>query len=219
MDWLVGSAKKERFRDIERETQVLGCVQQLFPEEAMEKRLFHCGEDMDRIYAVLENGIAELMRLGEIQTTDSFRRLRIRKTVPVSVGVSVGSGIMDLEIHSDELSQEELLDILNQYRRKKKYYRLKNGDFLNLEEQSLEELVAMLEAMHVSPKEFVKGKIQLPLYRALYLDKMLEQCDGILSNRDSHFKKLIKNFKTIEDSDYELPQTLQPVMRKYQKHG
>ncbi|MCM1342912.1 MAG: DEAD/DEAH box helicase [Muribaculaceae bacterium] len=219
MDWLKGTARKERFRDVERETGALGCVQQLFPEEDVEKGLFHCGEDVDRIYTVLESGIGELMRLGEVQTTDSFRRLRIRKAVPVTVGVSIGSGIMDLEICSEELSQEELLDILNHYRRKKKYYRLKNGDFLNLEEQSLEELAAMLEAMHVSPKEFVKGKMQLPLYRALYLDKMLEQCDGIYTSRDSHFKKLIKNFKTVEDSEHEIPGTLRPVMRKYQKHG
>lgn len=219
MDWLAGTAQKDRFRDTERETEALTCVQQLFPEEDMDKRLFHCGKDVDRIYAVLESGIAELMRFGEVQTTDSFRRLRIRKTLPMTVGVSVRSGIMDLEIQSEELSQEELLDVLNQYRRKKKYYRLKNGDFLNLEEQSLEELAAMLEMMHVSPREFAKGKMQLPLYRALYLDKMLEQCSGIYTNRDSHFKKLIKNFKTIEDSDYELPETLRPVMRKYQKHG
>lgn len=219
MDWLVSTAKKERFRDAEREAEALDCVLQLFPEEDMERRLFHCGEDADRIYTVLERGISEMMRHGEVQTTDRFRRLRIRKTIPVTVGVSVSSGIMDLEIHSEALSQEELLDILNHYRRKKKYYRLRNGEFLNLKEQSLEELASMLEAMHVSPKEFVKGKMRLPLYRALYLDKMLEQCDGIYTNRDSHFKKLVKSFKTIEDSDYELPQTLQPVMRKYQKHG
>ena len=219
MDWASDNAKRDRFRDAERELEALDCVRQLFPEKDTEKGFFHCGGDFDAIYTVLESGIAELMRLGEVQTTDSFRRLRIRRAVPVTVGVSVGSSIMDLEIHSDELSQEELLDILYHYNRKKKYYRLKNGDFLNLEEKSLQELAAMLEAMHISPGEFVKGKMQLPLYRALYLDKMLEQCDGIYTDRDSHFKKLVKNFKTIEDSDYELPKTLQPVMRKYQKHG
>lgn len=219
MDWLAGTAQKDRFRDTERETEALACIQQLLPEEDMGKRLFHCGGDADRIYTMLESGVSELMRLGEVQTTDSFRRLRVRRMLPMTVGVSVRSGIMDLEIHSEELSQEELLDVLNQYRRKKKYYRLKNGDFLNLEEQGLEELAAMLEVMHVSPKEFAKGKMKLPLYRALYLDKMLEQCSGIYTDRDSHFKKLIKNFKTIEDADYEIPQTLRPVMRNYQKHG
>lgn len=219
MDWLDSGAKKERFRDMERELETLDCLRQMFPEMDMEKRFFHCGGDVDCIYSILESGIGELMRHGEVRTTDSFRRLRIRKAVPVTVGVSVGSSIMDLEIHSDELSQEELLEILQNYRRKKKYYRLQNGDFLNLEEQSLEELASMLDAMHISPKEFVKGKMKLPLYRALYLDKMLEQCDSIYANRDTHFKKLVKNFKTIEDSDYELPRTLKPVMRKYQKHG
>lgn len=219
LDWLQGKARKDRFRDVERESEVLDKVRQIFPEIDWEKKLFHCASDADRMYDALESGVSELMKLGEVQTTDRFRRMRIRKSLPVTVGVSLGSDILNLEIGSEELTQEELLDILYQYRKKKKFYRLKNGDFINLEEQSLEELSDMLEAMHVSPKEFVKGKIQLPLYRALYLDKMLEQCDGIYSNRDSHFKKLVKNFKTVEDSDFELPKSLQPVLRKYQKHG
>lgn len=219
LDWLQRNAKKDRFRDVERESEVLEVVRQIFQEIDWEKKLFHCASDADRMYDALESGVSELMKLGEVQTTDRFRRMRIRKSLPVTVGVSLGSDILNLEIGSEELTQEELLDILYQYRKKKKFYRLKNGDFINLEEQSLEELSDMLEAMHVSPKEFVKGKMQLPLYRALYLDKMLEQCDGIYSNRDSHFKKLVKNFKTVEDSDFELPKSLQPVLRKYQKHG
>lgn len=219
LDWLQRNAKKDRFRDVERESEVLEVVRQIFQEIDWEKKLFHCASDADRMYDALESGVSELMKLGEVQTTDRFRRMRIRKSLPVTVGVSLGSDILNLEIGSEELTQEELLDILYQYRKKKKFYRLKNGDFINLEEQSLEELSDMLEAMHVSPKEFVKGKMQLPLYRALYLDKMLEQCDGIYSNRDSHFKKLVKNFKTVEDSDFELPKSLQSVLRKYQKHG
>lgn len=58
-----------------------------------------------------------------------------------------------------------------------------------------------------------------PLFRALYLDKMLEQCEDVYSERDTKFKQLIKSFKTVEDSDYEVPKSLQKVLRKYQKYG
>ena len=83
----------------------------------------------------------------------------------------------------------------------------------------MEILGQMMDALHLSPKEFVQGKMQLPVYQALYLDKMLEQSSGIYLKRDSHFRKLVKDFKTVTDSDYEVPETLQDTMRQYQTEG
>ena len=159
------------------------------------------------------------MTLGEVNSTDRFKRLSIRRMPKVSVGVSMESGLMDLSITLDDMTREELLEVLKSYRRKKKYFRLKNGDFVNIEEDSVEILGQMMDALHLSPKEFVQGKMQLPVYRALYLDKMLEQSSGIYLKRDSHFRKLVKDFKTVTDSDYEVPETLQDTMRQYQTEG
>ena len=77
----------------------------------------------------------------------------------------------------------------------------------------------MLESMNINAKDFTKGKMQIPAYRALYLDKMLEECHELYANRDSHYKKLIRNFKTVNDSDFEVPEELQRIMREYQKYG
>ena len=219
MAWMNNDQKIDSFRDREMECNILSDVRKIFPEINEEKQSFDSGEDPDAVYQILKSGVADLMHLGEVQSTDRFRRLNIRKNVPVHVGVSIGSELMNLEIHSTELTQEELLDILNSYRKKQKYYRLRNGEFLDLQEDNLQELAEMLDDLHITPKEFVKGKMQLPLYRALYLDKMLEQCEGVYSDRDVRFKKLIKNFKTVEDSEYEVPEKLNQVLRKYQKYG
>jgi len=100
-----------------------------------------------------------------------------------------------------------------------KYYRLKNGDFMGLEDDTLKMLDEMMSVMHLSPKEFIKGRIQLPLYRTLYLDKMLEENENIYSERDEYFCNLVREYKTVNDSDFELPQSLKTVMRNYQKKG
>ena len=103
-----------------RECEAMYCVRKYFPEIDLEQKLFHCGGDEDLVYKVLESGIEELLQCGEVQSTDYFRRLKIRRQAKVSVGVSVKSNILDLTIASEELSQEELLDILYSYRRKRK---------------------------------------------------------------------------------------------------
>jgi SNF2 family DNA or RNA helicase len=61
--------------------------------------------------------------------------------------------------------------------------------------------------------------MHLPLYRALYLDKMLEEHDELASDRDHAFRELVKNFKTIKDSDFSAPASLKKIMRNYQVYG
>lgn len=77
----------------------------------------------------------------------------------------------------------------------------------------------MLDNLKVPLDSLVKDKISVPLYRAMYLDKMLEDHDDIAQNRDRTFRSLIKEFKTIDDSDFDVPDSLNDTMREYQKYG
>ncbi|MCC8168358.1 MAG: SNF2 helicase associated domain-containing protein, partial [Clostridiales bacterium] len=206
-------------RDYVREDEALFHVTRYFPMPDEKEDLFYCERDEESVYNLLNHGVEELMEFGEVHSTDRFQRLRIRRAPKVTVGVSVQSGIMNLSVSSDDLTQEEMLEVLSQYKRKKKFIRLKNGDFIDMGDDSLEALGELMDSMQVSPREFVKGKMQLPAYRALYLDKMLEESSGIYSRRDSHFRKLVKEFKTVNDSDFEVPESLQDTLRNYQITG
>ena len=41
----------------------------------------------------------------------------------------------------------------------------------------------------------------------------------ISSVRDKNFRSLIRNMKTVEDNDFEIPAELEPILRGYQKTG
>ena len=127
--------------------------------------------------------------------------------------------MLNLEIITDDIPQAELLDLLKSYKTKKKFYRLKNGDFVSLDDESVLALVEMMESLHLTPKEFVKGKMQIPAYRTLYLEKMLEEHETLLASRDSRFRSLVKEFKTVSEADFEEPKSLSRVLRNYQKEG
>lgn len=221
LDMRSPAAIMQSYRDILKETEALEVAETYFELSSAEENgeVMLCPNDEDKVYHLLDRGISELMTLGEVHCTDSFKSKNKKKNLKISVGVSVKSDIMNLEISTDDISASELLDILNSYKLKKKYHRLKNGDYVDIEDDSISELSDMLESMHISAKEFVSGKMHIPLYRALYLDKMLEKCTEIYSNRDSHFRKLVKEFKTIDDADYEVPQELSRVLRNYQTYG
>ena len=210
---------KESFRDKNREWEVASQVQAFFPEADLEQGVFHCNRDEGQVYEALEKGVEQLFNLGEVRSTDRFRRLNVRRRARLSVGVSLGSGLLDLEISSEDLSPEELLEILSGYREKKKFYRLRNGDFLNMEDDGLEALNQLMEGLRLTPAQLAQGNVRLPAYRALYLDQMIGQGESLYASRDRRFKKLVKEFKTVKDSDFEAPDSLRGIMRNYQITG
>lgn len=209
----------EPFRDCTKEEEILYHVMQWFPEVDWERKELHCGEDEALIYQVMKNGTSRLMELGEVRCTKRFLGHHVVKRFGVSVGVSVSSGLLDLEISTEDVPAQELLAILSSYRTRQKYYRLKDGSFVDLEDPSLEMLSELSEALHLKSGDLQKGSLKLPMYRTLYLDKLLEENDSVYSNRDSHFREVVKGFKTVRDADFEEPKSLSRRMRKYQKDG
>ncbi len=207
------------FRDDAREREVIFQVMQWLPEIDWDREQLHCGGDEELIYQLMKRGVDGLTELGEVRCTRRFLQYHGIRKMKVSVGASVSSGLLELDIVTDDVSQSELLEILGSYRLKKKYYRLKDGSFLDVDDSALKMLAEMVDAMHLKPKEFIKGKVHLPMYRTLYLDKMLEENEAVYSERDSHFREVIKGFKTVKDADFEEPASLSKIMRKYQKDG
>lgn len=210
--------RQAHLRDIHAEDDALYRIQKYFETEDVKNEMFFSEAD-DAVYTLLQDGISDLMMIGEVFCTDRLKNLNLHKKLKASIGVSIKSGIMEIDISSTELSSKELLDILSSYRKKKKYHRLSNGDFIRADNEDIELLSSMLDTLKISSKEFLKGNMKIPAYRALYLDKLLEQNESFYVNRDKNFKNLIREFKTLTDSDYEVPASLRSVMRSYQVTG
>ena len=66
-----------------------------------------------------------MMAIGQVQASKDFEKLKNRRAPSVRLGVSVESGILNLDISTDDMSEDELLDLLESYRKKKKFFRLK----------------------------------------------------------------------------------------------
>ncbi len=216
-DWLKTRQEDLGYRDQIQESAALLRVQEYFPEE-LEHGELRARPDEESVYRVLTEGLDVLYGLGEVLSTSRFDALRVRKGVRIQLGISVNSDIMDLQISSEDVTLAELAEILKSYRLKKKYHRLRNGDFVRMDD-AIGELAALTDTLHLSEKELLSGEISVPAYRALYLESMLAKTEEIYARRDRHFRSLIKNFSTVRDSDYEVPEELSGVLRGYQVYG
>ena len=205
------------YRDLRAENEMLAHARGFFPYQNDEGAL--CCDEEEQQYRVLESGVDFLLKLGEVHATDRFQRVTIRRKPQITVGVRMESDLLKLKLSSTDLTDEELIDLLNSYRSAKRYHRLRNGDFIQMEADTMEELASFMSLSKAKPGDFVKGDMKVPAYRALYLDKVLEKNELFYAKRDHAFKHLVKEFKTVADSEYEVPESLQHVMRGYQEFG
>ena len=207
------------FRDLRKEHKTLQLLLKWFPETDARQEEF-LAHDEDQMYHFMNEGVQQLMELGEVHATRTFMGYPVIKKIPLSVGVSVSGGnMLDLNIETTDFSEKELLELLKSYRSKKKYYRMKNGSFVDLNNETLSVLSDLTNTLQIKENAIAKGNIQIPIYRSLYLEQLLKKNEGIYSNRDSHFRKIIKDFKTVQESDFEEPESLSKIMRSYQKEG
>ena len=65
----------------------------------------------------------------------------------------------------------------------------------------------------------IKRKMYLHCDKVLDLGRMIGENDERYSERDAHVREMVKEFKTINDSEFEEPESLSSILRNYQKDG
>ena len=182
------------------------------------KQMVIAGDD-GKLYALLTEGMEELARLGSVFVSDALKSIQVTPSPAVSVGVSLKGDLLELTLESEEMPLPELIEVLSSYQRNRKFYRLKSGDFLSMEEDGLAVLSRIQEGVSITASQWGQGSILLPKYRALYLDGELKDQNHFHAAKDRGFKALVRNMKTAEDNDFEVPKSLGKVLREYQKQG
>ena len=175
--------------------------------------------DEEALYQVLSEGMPQFQEVGEVWLSESVRHLRVLPPPEVSMGVSLGGGWLDLKIETAGIDPAELLQVLSEYRQKKKYYRMKNGEFLQLSGGGLQALDSLTADLGLTKSEFQAGEAKIPAYRAFYLDSL--SCDGRMKlfQRDEAYGMMVRDLKTAQSVSYAVPAVLEKTLREYQKIG
>lgn len=206
-------------RDVPGEFFISQLITRYFKFRESESECLVIQNDEDTMYRLLLEGISEFMEAGEVYISDSVKQLKVLPPPRIAVGVSTSGRWLELSVDVEGMTNAQLAQILKEYSLKKKYYRLKSGEFLQLGDGGLMTLGRMAEGMGISQNQLQSGQIRLPAYRALYLDSIFKEDQGMTFYRDNLFKAVVRGMKAVEDSDFEIPPALVQVLRGYQKTG
>lgn len=212
--------EKNIIRDIPAETEV---IKKIFADgfQLISGRKQFIMQNTDNIYEFLTQKIEGYMKDFEVMATDSFKNKQIRQPKISSIGVKVDNGLLELDISKINIDISEIKDILKDYNIKKKYHRLKNGDFLNLtNNESLDLLDEMVTTLDIDYNKGKNGIVNLPINKSIYLEKLMNHNKKIDIKKNKEFVSLINNIENFGVLDnIKIDKHFENILRDYQKTG
>ena len=177
--------------------------------------------DNDKIYQFLTQDINYYMQNFEVLVTDNFKKKQIRQPKMGSLGVKIENNLLSIDLKNLDIDIKELEKIMQKYNLKKKYYRLKDGSFLELEDnKELDFIDKLVTGMDIEYKDLEDGEVNLPMYRSLYLEELLKGAKGNQVIKNETYKSVVNELnKDNENDEIKVPEILENTLRYYQKIG
>lgn len=176
--------------------------------------------DWELIGDFLEHVLPSLATRYEIFTSDKMKETKILKNNPIHSHFGIGKDhVLSYDFDLGEIKESEIVSILEELKNNKKYYRLKNGDLLDLSQnEDLKAFGLLVKDLGLSSKEIKTKRGALPKYRAIYLDLLKKERYSIIKT-NNQFDALIKQFDTYKDAVLSLSVQDKKILREYQQLG
>ena len=165
------------------------------------------------IVATVLNGLENLNK----ETNDEYIDENITITPNITLDISQSrNGYMSMKLDIDGVDSNEYREIFSSYKNNNRLYRMKNGAYLDLKDNALEQAFKLIDILNIY-NDFDNMKI--PNNKAIYLEKLIEEEDLSFVNGSKYVSNVVKKFDKVKSKNYEIPKDLNATLRDYQVSG
>ena len=165
------------------------------------------------IVATVLNGLENLNK----ETNDEYIDENITINPNIALDISQSrNGYMGMKLDIEGVDSNEYREIFSSYKNNNRLYRMKNGAYLDLKDNDLEQAFKLIDILNIY-NDFDNMKI--PNNKAIYLEKLIEDEDLSFVNGSKYVSNVIKKFDKVKSKNYEIPKDLNATLRDYQVSG
>lgn len=173
----------------------------------------------DAVFDFVSQGVKRLQEVSEVFLSREFKRIVPRRPI-LSGSMRMNGDRLELMLTRDGEPVDEILEVMEALSRKRRYFRLRSGEFLDLNDLAnwQETAAGIYEAAVRDGNELNRDSIVLRAYRAGYLTSMLEN-SGVKIELDDEVRALSDSLAN-GGGEAETPEMASGVsLRDYQKRG
>ena len=165
------------------------------------------------IVATVLNGLENLNK----ETNDEYIDENITINPNITLDISQSrNGYMGMKLNIKGLDSNEYREIFSSYKNNNRLYRMKNGAYLDLKDNDLEQAFKLIDILNIY-NDFDNMKIANN--KAIYLEKLIEEEDLSFVNGSKYVSNVVKKFDKVKSKNYEVPKDLNATLRDYQVSG
>ena len=173
----------------------------------------------DPVFDFVSEGVKRLQEVSEVFLSREFKRI-IPRRFALNGSMRMNGEKLELMLEKDGKPLDEILELMEALSRRRRYFRLKDGSFLDLSALAeWQEIAAgIYEAAMRDGSESGRDVLELRAYRAWYLNSMLEN-SGVPITADESVRKMSESL-TNGDRNITIPPLAPGLsLREYQQRG
>lgn len=199
-------------RDKQKEEEAIYRLYTNFFEKADDIYVFR-GND-DKLYDFLSKDINRLKNIGEVYYSDKLKEKQIYNSSSFRVGLGEEiNHYLDFNFKIEGVDEEEYKNIINAFKRNKKYYKLGSGDFINLQEEETKEMFKLMESLGYTDNY---KRMKIHTSKALFLENLLVEKKLPYISGLENMNKVLEKFKEVKNKKFEVSKKLHATLRDYQ---
>ena len=165
--------EKNKFiiKNKQKENSAIYALYRNFFELRKDKYVFK-GND-EQLYDFLSKEINKLKEIGEVYYSDKLKEKKVYNSSAIKI--SLGDEIhhyLEFDFEIEDVDKSEYKKIINAFKSKKRFYKLGNGNFINLEETETKETFKLMESLGFTTNY---NNMKIHFSKSLYLDNLLKE--------------------------------------------
>lgn len=205
------------YRDTKREQQIISILRSLGFDEI--KGIFHLIMGDDYIFRFFKSEVDKLQEIGEVYYSENFKGIKHLGTKSINGDIKAGRyNYFEMDFLLGDINPSESINILRAFRNNLKYYKLPNGEYLDLEEIELNKFLKLLDVINPND-EIVDNKISFNKNKGAFVDNFLDDNKMRFIKGKKELKEIRDKFKAIDKLKFKDPKNINAELREYQKHG
>ena len=202
-------------RDSDKEQEILDGINRL-NFEYKDKQFVYKGNE-EEFFVFLKDGYKSLEKLGEVYYSDKLKQKKVHMNPIITAGInSSDRDYLEFNFQIEDINPSEYKKILEAFHEKRKYYKLKDDSFIDLENEKLNKFLGLVESIDHKNKT---GKVKISKNKAVAMNSYIEENKiNNIQNVDviqniSHTLTDLKNLR------FRVPKELKAELRSYQITG
>lgn len=202
-------------KEIEKEEEAIYRLYTYYFEKDNDKYIFR-GNDT-QLYDFLSKEIDRLKNIGEVYYSDKLKEKKIYNSSSIKVGLGEEvNHYLEFKFEIEGVNEKEYKGIINAFKINKRFYKLGNGSFVNLEDRETIEMFKLMESLGFTN---TLDEMKIHTSKALFIDNLIAEKKLPMIDGKENAKTIVDKFRNINNIKYELSKDLNANLRDYQIEG